>query len=118
MRISDWSSDVCSSDLCAQGLLRMRMGHEEPPFGMSRRVAIVGATGVTGGYALDAAQRLGLMHFAVGRDASRPETFLAGRALGRYRLRPIDIRDRHPVKEAMHKSEERGVGKDGCRQWK
>src|SRR3546814_11402207 len=91
MRISDWSSDVCSSDLCAQGLLRMRMGHEEPPFGMSRRVAIVGATGVTGGYALDAAQRLGLMPFAVGRVASRLETFLAGRGLGRDRLRAIVI---------------------------
>src|SRR3546814_17767834 len=55
------------------------------PFGMIRRVAIVGATGVTGGYALDAAQRLGLMPFAVVRDASRLETFLAGRGLGRDR---------------------------------
>src|SRR3546814_10943407 len=79
----------------------MRMGNEEPPFGMSRRVAIVGATGVTGGYALDAAQRLGLMPFAVGRDASRLETFLAGRGLGRDRLRQLDIRDRQPGQEAL-----------------
>src|SRR3546814_2638256 len=79
----------------------MRMGHEEPPFGLSRRVAIVGATGVTGGYALDAAQRLGLMPFAVGRDASRLETFLAGRGLGRDRLRTIDISESQSVKEAL-----------------
>src|SRR3546814_20733613 len=41
------------------------------------------------------------MPFAVVRDASRLETFLAGRGLGRDRLRTIDISDSQSVKEAL-----------------
>src|SRR3546814_19584968 len=39
MRISDWSSDVCSSDLCA-GALRPGQRHRHPRIGQRRRQAL------------------------------------------------------------------------------
>src|SRR3546814_3008218 len=45
MRISDWSSDVCSSDLGGVARLGILCGHED-----NRRSAIVDAAGVGGRY--------------------------------------------------------------------
>src|SRR3546814_7859528 len=46
MRISDWSSDVCSSDLTAR--LMMTAVSSVPPGGHRWPVAILGATGAVG----------------------------------------------------------------------
>src|SRR3546814_6888617 len=41
MRISDWSSDVCSSDLADQGCCRSRDGHAPRALPAHRRVAVL-----------------------------------------------------------------------------
>src|SRR3546814_11262788 len=78
MRISDWSSDVCSSDLLPVGVSAMTN-----PFDLSNRVAIVtGAnTGIGQGIALALAEA-GADIACVGRTPAE-ETVAQTRALGR-----------------------------------
>lgn len=56
-------------------------------------VAIVGATGVTGGIAFDEAERLGLAPIALGRNAAKLQAFLTQRGLAADRFRVVDIHD-------------------------
>jgi hypothetical protein len=66
-----------------------------------RGVAIVGATGVTGGYAFDAAEAFGLNPIAFGRDRSRLTAFLQARGLGPDRLRIVDIHNASVLRTAF-----------------
>src|SRR3546814_10922981 len=95
MRISDWSSDVCSSDLYAQDQPRFR----------------VEATLVDAADADQLAVRLRV----------QPETGIADRPLDRLAHRPVpDLNRDHPrlrhadafdLLERHHRSEERSVGR-------
>ncbi|WP_428312997.1 NAD(P)H-binding protein [Hydrocarboniphaga sp.] len=64
-------------------------------------VAIVGATGVTGGFAFDEAQRRGLNPIAIGRSPARLEAFLKSRSLSTDRLRVADVHDMPAIKRAL-----------------
>jgi hypothetical protein len=66
-----------------------------------RAVAIVGATGVTGGYAFDAAEAFGLNPIAFGRDRTRLTAFLQARGLSPDRLRVVDVRDETGLRAAF-----------------
>src|SRR3546814_11394033 len=111
MRISDWSSDVCSSDLAANGLLLDGVFGQVEPFGY---LAL--------GHAFDAAQfeylataRRQVVDHApyAGQFAPRGDVPIrAGRIVfQRQRLRVRQMVDPHaPV--AADRSEERRVGKE------
>jgi hypothetical protein len=64
-------------------------------------VAIVGATGVTGAFAFDEAERRGLTPVAVGRNAAKLERFLKVRGLPGDRLRIADVHDPHALRRAL-----------------
>jgi len=64
-------------------------------------VAIVGATGVTGAFAFDEAQRRGLSPVAVGRNAAKLEQFLKVRGLPGDRLRIADVHDTPALRRAL-----------------
>jgi hypothetical protein len=64
-------------------------------------VAIVGATGVTGAFAFDEAQRRGLAPVAVGRNAAKLGQFLKLRGLPADRLRIADVHDAPALRRAL-----------------
>ncbi len=64
-------------------------------------VAIVGATGVTGGFAFDEAEKRGLAPLAVGRNPAKLERFLEARGLGSDRLRIADVGDAQALRRAL-----------------
>jgi hypothetical protein len=68
---------------------------------MALPIAIVGATGVTGGFAFDEAERRGLKPLAIGRNAGKLEAFLKGRDLGRERMRVADVHDAGALQDAL-----------------
>jgi hypothetical protein len=64
-------------------------------------LAIAGATGVTGTFAFDEAERRGLAPLAIGRSAAKLEAFVRGRGLGRERLRVADVHDPAALRDAL-----------------
>ena len=65
------------------------------------RIAIVGATGVTGGFAFDEAQSRGLEPVAIGRNAAKLSEFLTARGLGMDRARIADVHDAAALRRAL-----------------
>src|SRR3546814_3420568 len=76
MRISDWSSDVCSSDLLAEPVLRLARGDADPALG-DRIFLDVGALG-----ALEADADAALQHFHVEMRRARIGRHAVGRCIG------------------------------------
>src|SRR3546814_12511091 len=99
MRISDWSSDVCSSDLVAQRLAFVReataaVGHHALALGGAHRHAQVGLAGLAE-FALAAFGGVQRDHVVARRDAGdalRSEERRVGKECGgtcRYRWSPV-----------------------------
>jgi hypothetical protein len=65
------------------------------------QIAVIGATGVTGAYAFDAAAALGLVPLAVGRDAGKLRAFLAKRELPENRGKIIDVKNLKSIQSAF-----------------
>src|SRR3546814_13486312 len=85
MRISDWSSDVCSSDLLPRRAARYRRQQIEPGHGLGIDIAMLGAAdhadGVDGGMA---AQPL---HRMAHQRAAEQGPVLLGQEIGRASCR-------------------------------
>jgi len=64
-------------------------------------VAVVGATGVTGAFAFDEAERRGLAPIAIGRNAAKLEQFRKVRGLSAERLRIADVHDTKALERAL-----------------
>ncbi len=64
-------------------------------------VAIVGATGVTGTFAFDEAQKRGLNPIAIGRNADKLQSFLEARGLELTRSRVADVHDLGALRAAL-----------------
>src|SRR3546814_19699294 len=102
MRISDWSSDVCSSDLVAAEAIG---GHKFGGEGGADRLAQVAIARRIGG----AAGRLGHRRHQFGRPGP------IGGGAKRARRRPnvgLDRNDRQPLAAVEPRSEERREGKE------
>src|SRR3546814_1022567 len=106
MRISDWSSDVCSSDLLAQGCARYTpLVALDAPDGLVLDIA--GAEHLYGGEAgliVDAEMRLARLGMTL-RHALGP-TADAARALARYQTRPAPDEDQAIRRLPVARSEE------------
>jgi hypothetical protein len=64
-------------------------------------IAVVGATGVTGSFAFDEAEKRGLRPLAIGRNATKLEAFLKVRNLGHERRRVADVHDQSALRNAL-----------------
>ncbi len=65
------------------------------------RLAVFGASGVTGGFAFDEAERRGLAPIAIGRDGANLRAFAERKGLDAARLRFADAGDLAGVKRAL-----------------
>src|SRR5437016_14622394 len=77
MLVSDWSSDVCSSDLYAEAAGGLRVGRREPR-AATREGAVVGPGGTRGAVVAS-------VPLEVGRASCRERRWVARGAVGRER---------------------------------
>src|SRR3546814_15630867 len=106
MRISDWSSDVCSSDLGWKGL----EGFRSRPLRRSRTPWL--GQGQTAGFDVAYIVRCQTTPFCPMEGSSTSHAFVSGNKVTRER--PVRLRKSRPA-FAPATSEERRVGKEGVR---
>src|SRR3546814_20775565 len=75
MRISDWSSDVCSSDLDLDDQPRAGAGGEAVGFILQARLPSLRTTGASKRRPFDRLLSLVIVGHGVGRGAARPDQF-------------------------------------------
>lgn len=65
------------------------------------RIAVLGATGVSGGFAFDQAETRGLTPLAIGRNPHKLEAFLKNRGMDPSRMRVADVHDQAALHAAL-----------------
>jgi short subunit dehydrogenase-like uncharacterized protein len=65
------------------------------------KIGVIGATGVTGGFAYDEAERRGLEPIAIGRNRAKLDAFAAARGHGASRVRVADVHDDDALRDAL-----------------
>src|SRR3546814_12141723 len=115
MRISDWSSDVCSSDLNWDMMLDLMLAREQDRQLSASDLATGAGVPLSSGLRMIAAlEQEGLVHRAID-EKDRRRSLIRLRDAGADRLQPDFETIRRAWNERPRRSEEGRVGKGGVR---